>query len=291
MPAEGQTAVNPKTGQRATFRGGQWVVGSGAPQMPVKPSYPYEGPQAAANLGETGAKTTRTIVQTTGDALDNRIKQNQLNRNPISEIDQKALATMRENQGDLAGVARDITAGFNANARFRPTPGKGKEFDWFTPDENDWALTAGLKNMNFALNPFIRASEQDRTDYQTMLALQNQAVLNAQLAQKGPQTESDAARMKLTAFSPNKASAENTRTLTEALYDTQMRRRKLDFYTKWANKNGSLSALNKDGKSADQIWNEAYDTGLQALRKKHRGMFGKSRTPQNSGWGPVEVRD
>lgn len=277
MPAEGQTAVNPKTGQRATFRAGRWVVGSSAPQMPMKPSYPYEGPQAAAGLGETKAKTTRTVVQTAGDTLDNQIKANQLARNPISEVDQKALATMRENQGDLAGVARDITAGFDANARFKSTPGKGKSFDWFTPDEDDWALTAAAKNANFNLNPFIDATEQDRTDYQTMLALQNQAVLNAQIAQKGPQTESDAARMKLTAFSPNKASDENTRTLSEALYDTEMRRRKLDFYTKWANKNGSLSALNKSGKSADQIWNEAYDTGLQGLRKKRGGMFGNSK--------------
>lgn len=290
MPAEGQTAVNPKTGQRATFRGGQWVVGGG-PQMPMKPSYPYEAPQAAAGLGETKAKTTRTVVQTQGDALANIKMQHDISRNPVSEADQKALAAMRETQGDLAGLARDVTAGFEANARFKSAPGKGKSFDWFTPDENDWPITAAAKNANFNLNPFIDATERDRQDYQTMLSLQNQAVLNAQLTQKGPQTESDAARMKLTAFSPNKASGENARILSETLYDTEMRRRKLDFYTKWANKNGSLSALNKEGKSADEIWREAYDTGLQKLRKK-RGMFGNTNPSAGTGgWGQVEVRD
>lgn len=300
MPAEGQTAINRQTGQRAVYRGGQWVVASGAPQMPANPEYPYKAPTAAADLTGKNLGNNRTVVQTRGDDLANKKAALDIARNPISEIDQKSLAEMRLAGGDLDSVVRDIGAASAAVDRFKPAPGKAASFDWFTPDENDWPLTAAAKNANFALNPFISATERDRQDYQTLLALQNQAVLNQQIAQKGPQTESDALRMKLTTVSPNKAMGENKRTLIETRYDAEMRRRRLDFYTQWANKVGSLSALDPNGRSADEAWQSAYDWGLKNLRnspdykRKVYGIFGSGKAPPKkagSGWGKVEVSD
>jgi len=53
MATEGQVAIGPN-GERAVFRGGQWVVMPSQPQMPADPTFPYQGAQAAADAQRAG---------------------------------------------------------------------------------------------------------------------------------------------------------------------------------------------------------------------------------------------
>lgn len=52
MATEGQVAIGPN-GERAVFRGGQWVVIPAGPEMPADPTFPYQGAQAAAGARKT----------------------------------------------------------------------------------------------------------------------------------------------------------------------------------------------------------------------------------------------
>lgn len=60
MAQEGQVAIGPN-GERAVFRGGQWVVVPNAP--PADPKFQYEGPKAAADVQKTQADVRRTQTQ------------------------------------------------------------------------------------------------------------------------------------------------------------------------------------------------------------------------------------
>lgn len=258
----------------------RWVPDA---QPPRDPTFDYKGPQAGADLSKTvagtantNANTNRTVVQTRGDELDNAGKNRTLRQNPISEKDQALINAMRMGQGDLPGVLRDITAAQAAVDRFQPAPGRGTAYSWAVPEDNDWGITALGKNL---IGKVFGVSKPDSDAYQTLVGLQNASVLNKQIEQKGPQTESDAARMKLTAVSPNKSTPVNAQLLAENQYDVMMKLQRPAFYEYWANQLGSTHALNGQRKSADQVWNEQYMRGLL----KMRASAGYRRTTGQSG--------
>lgn len=73
MPTEGQIAVNRATGQRAVYRGGQWVAMPAAQQPPTDPTFPYQGAQAQAqvqgqNLDNQGQAISNRVAAATADA-------------------------------------------------------------------------------------------------------------------------------------------------------------------------------------------------------------------------------
>lgn len=260
-------------------------VGPAGGQMPAKPTFDLERPKTLAEIGQTGAQTNntqantqRTVVQTRGDQLDNSTKQKNLSQNPISDRDQAMINTMRLGQGDLPGVLKDITAAQAAVDRFKPAPGRGSSYSWAVPEDNDWPITAWAKNR---VADVAGITQEDKDAYQTLLGLQNQGVLNSQLAQKGPQTESDAARMKLTGVSPNKGTNTNAQLLAEQQYDVMMKQQRPGFYEYWANRLGSTHALNGSRQSADQVWNDQYQRGLQKLRSSpsYRAVSGQRTAP------------
>lgn len=240
---------------------------TGAPQAvpvgPQNPTYPLEAPKMGADIANTQAGTARTQVQTRGDVLSNVQAQKDIRNNPIGDKDQALINQMRLAQGDLPGVLRDITAAQAAVDRFRPSPSRGADYSWGVPDDNDNPIYSAAKN---AYAWFRGMPDQSKKDYQTLLGLQNQSVLNAQVAQKGPQTESDAIRMKLTGVSPNKDVGPNAQLLAEQQYDTMMKLQRPSFYEYWANRLGSTHALNSQGKSADQVWQEQYQRGYERMR-------------------------
>lgn len=195
--------------------------------------------------------------------LDQQAQAATLSKNPISEKDQAMINSMRLGQGDLPGVLRDITGAQQAVDRFQPAPGRGSNYSWAVPEDGDWPVTAWAKNR---IADAAGVTQQDKDNYQSLLRLQNQAVLNAQLAQKGPQTDSDAIRMKLAGISPNMGIGPNARLLAEQQYDALMKQQRPAFYEYWANRLGSTHALNGQGKSADQVWAEQYQRGLEKMR-------------------------
>lgn len=253
-------------------RTGEIVHVPDAPQMPANPTFPLQAPKMQGDIAKTGAETTRTRVQTQGDLIGQRktlaeieAENRKRSQNPISDRDQAFINEMRQNQGDLPGVLKDITGAQAAVDRFRPAPGRGALYKSGTATDEDglWGtLTKGAVGM------FLPDKEQEA--YQTLTGLQNQGVLNSQIAQKGPQTESDAIRMELANVSPSKDVGPNAQLLAEQQYDTMMKMQRAGFYENWANKLGSTHALNGQGKSADQVWNEVYQKGMAQMRNDPR---------------------
>jgi hypothetical protein len=78
-------------------------------------------------------------------------------------------------------------------------------------------------------------------------------VLGEQILQKGPQTESDAARMQLTEISPSKSTNVNREIIEAGKHKANRVRAKAAFYTKFANHYG-LNGVNPKGMTADQLW-------------------------------------
>jgi hypothetical protein len=93
--------------------------------------------------------------------------------------------------------------------------------------------------------------------------------------------------MKLAGVSPNRDVRPNAQLLAEQQYDLMMKQARSGFYETWANKLGSTHALNAQGKSADQVWNEQYQRGLSQMRadKRYTGVRSPPRKPPpTKGW-------
>ena len=273
-------------------------VGPAQQQAPADPTFGYKGPQVASDLTGKNLQNNKTVVDTRGSEISNQkaigeiaANTKRMMENPISDRDQALINGMRQSLGDMPGVLRDIHAAATAVDRFQPEPGKGSKYSWMVPEDNDWPITAWAKN---AVGALAGLTQEDVDNYQAITSLQNQAVLNSQIAQKGPQTESDAMRMKLAGVSPNKGVLPNAQLLARQAYDADMKMRRPGFYEAWANRLGSTHALNKSGKSADDVWNESYQGGLQKLSRdpRYTGMFGRRfRSGASNGWGRAEVSD
>lgn len=251
---------------------------------PPDPTFDLQAPkvrtdiaQGQAGIGKTQADTVRTRVQTTGDALANQVTEKNIRQNPISEIDQKFINDMRAQTGDTNKLLRDISGAQASVDRFGTAPGRGTLYGMGTTTDEDGPVTALAKS---ALGAFL--PDEKQADYQRLTGLQNARVLNSQIEQKGPQTESDAIRMKLTEISPNKAPRVNAQILADAQFESMMAQRRPGFFTYWANQFGSLNALNPQGKSAEQVWNEAYQQGLSKMRQ---GDGYNARTPPRRAGG------
>lgn len=261
-------------------------VPDGPARPPMNPELPYKGPQASANLNQTGAQTvnTQTNTQKTAQEIQQSAEEFARTRRqyPISKEDQAFINGLRQQQGDLGTVLRDITAAQGAVDRFQTSPGRGRLYGAGTPtDEDGFFETIGKEAVGMWL------PDKTQEDYQSLLGLQNQNVLNSQIAQKGPQTEADAARMKLAGVSPNKDVRPNARLLAENQYDVMMKQRLPGFYTTWANNLGSINKPNSQGQTADEVWAEQYQRGLRRMRsdpgytgKQPRRLGGARQTPR-----------
>lgn len=107
---------------------------------------------------------------------------------------------------------------------------------------------------------------EETSAYQTMRAIQNAAVLERQLPQKGPQTESDAARMMLADISPGKDVDANREVMEAGRRKIEREQARAIFYTQFANKYG-LHGVTPDGFTADQLWAKDSDYIVQRTVK------------------------
>lgn len=212
MPYEvGQTATNPKTGQKVKWDGSNWV---GIP-------------------GTGGGKGA-------GAAL--------------SPGDRQFLNTLSQQAAD-AGETRRVYERARSDVHTLQTgPYRGRFMQMATPEDNGGILdTIGsvVLGAPARLLGAIRGKETDA--YQRLRGLQSQQVLQGQLAQKGPQTESDAARLMLTEISPSKTVPTNEDIISKGVSKADRARAKSVFYTWFANKYG-LHGLSPHGYTADQLW-------------------------------------
>lgn len=245
------------------------------PASTAAPRYVPVGPQAkpppkvATPLApETSAKTVADTTRT----------QQEIRQYSVSKEDQARIDAMRQTIGNIDEVIRDIRNGAKAIDRFGGGPGKAFVSRVATPkaDPEKSGLWDQLGGKVFG----GLVSEQDKRDYQLLEYLKNRAVLSAQIAQKGPQTESDAVRMAMTGIQPGNYKEANAKILGEAMLRAQLLQRKPGFYTRWAQKYGSLTGLDPKGRSVDDAWNlMATDAFRRNQSRGDPSLVSRAKTP------------
>ncbi len=158
--------------------------------------------------------------------------------------------------------------------KLNPGPNRGRFLEMATPEEGGGMLdTLGAALIGGPARLIGAITPQETDAYQRLRALQSEQVLGKQLLQKGPQTESDAARLQLTEISPSKSKAVNQSVIDSGLAKTQRVQAKSIFYTKFANRWG-LNGVAPNGMTADQLWNHTRDKITSDLAASRRGGSG-----------------
>lgn len=265
MATEGQTATGPG-GERAEFRGGQWRPLAQAAPNTIPPN-PIRVQGAILGNQNTQAGTNRTIVQTQGDVLGNQNTNRTLRQNPISPADAQQIAQMR---ASASGIPEVLQMAKNAGAtitRFRPGPDRAAVMKSSIPPPEGGIIDSIQSRFWRGLNG---VGQQDINDYQELLRYANQSVLQKQVEQKGPQTDSDAMRMKMAGISPDKTENVNARVVGDTTLFGLIAQKKPEFYSKWANQNGSIDALDGDGASVDDVWSRRVAGAQEAYNSDER---------------------
>lgn len=228
MPNVGQTATNPKTGQKVKWDGEGWVSIVAPKAAPVKMSNPDQNFLNNLSTTAASARETQRVYEQTG---------------------------------------KDVKT-------LKPGPNRGRFLEIATPEEGGGFFdTLGAIAIGGPAR-MLGAIKPEETDaYQRLRGLQSQQVLERQLAQKGPQTESDAARLMLTEISPSKSAAVNRSIVERGSWKTKRDQAKAVFYGRFANKWG-LHGTSPHGHTADEIWAKQGDSITKMLFDKPQGGTG-----------------
>lgn len=255
----------------------------GAPQ-PVIPLAPIQQAQQQAALSGTQLNNNRTAVQTQGDALQNVRTGQQVAQNPISPDDAKIIQAMRDQLGDMSSVLDDLRNAANVVDRFHPGPSRAATVNSaVTPPEAKWGDSLVPKAMKW----WNGVSDQDISDYQTLMRYRNAQVLQAQKEQKGPQTESDAIRMAMTGISPDKNASVNAKIISDQIFRGMLAQQKPAFWVNWATKHGSINAVS-NGQTVDQAWNALVNSRTRKYNSDPR--ISRLSKPGNAPGGNAVIR-
>ena len=233
---------------------GPWEKYRQAGARPVGP----QDPKVPLDVEGKALANARIPVQTRGDELSNRQKEQELRQGGgLSTQDQTFINAMREQVGGIDDVISTLKNAAQISDRVNPDIARFAQ--WGTVGEGgglaDWI---GSKMFGGLTTP------RQKDDFQTLSALQNDAVLLKQQAQKGPQTEADAVRMQLSSLSPFKRNVPNAAIIGQASLNARLSQRRPGFYTEWAQKHGSVNAVDPQGRSVDQAWKAFSDTARRA---------------------------
>lgn len=170
--------------------------------------------------------------------------------------DRQYLNQLSTEAASAADTERYYLRARGAVRALRPGPYRGRLMQAATPEEGGGIadtlgalIIGGPARLTGAITP------EETNAYQILRGLQSEQVLSKQLLQKGPQTESDAARLQLTEISPSKSREANEAIITNGIQRTRRIRARASFYTQWANKYG-LHGMNEQGQTADQVWGQ-----------------------------------
>lgn len=191
----------------------------------------------------------------------------------LSVQDNVGLNKMREESIPALSVRRDYREVARALDRSNMSPAKAAWMEALVPSENGGLFDKIGASIGQAVLP-----RQAIDDYQTLRGLQSKRVMDAQVAQKGPQTEADAARLQLAEVSPIKTKQANIGIMKRGMADAVLAERKLPFFQKWASKYG-LNGVNERGESADAAWlgvkNKVYNTAESLANAPRKGVAPK----------------
>jgi len=211
-------------------------------------------------------------------------------QNPISPADAQTIKGFMEQAQGASGVSRTLGNAAVAIDRLGTGPMRAKMLSAAIPEEGG----GFLDTVGGALFGGL-VSKQEQDDWQTLQALQNEAVLGKQIEQKGPQTDSDALRMKLASISPYKTGKANAEVVGSTMLGSELLKHKPDFYTKWANKYGSLSAVSPGGQTVNSAWEAAQADALRRYNSDPRIQRMRAGQPapkrQDTGWKVERIED
>lgn len=260
-------------------------AGGGGIVVPAPAKSAYEAPQAAADLNSKITNTQKTAEEIDGVRLDNATAAQQLRQFPISKEDAAIIDRMRQ-QADIASRAQiELMQSARASDRFNPSPERAASVGRAVVREDEslpWQWGRQAYGAVAGITP------QEIEDYQNLDRYRQARVATIQQEQKGPQTESDAARYMKSTFGPDKSPKINASAVGEAMFNAKFDELRPGMYTQWANKYGSLTARNKDGLSVDEWYNNARASGWNNFQKKY-GQGAPRNAPanaprKNDGW-------
>lgn len=204
--------------------------------------------------------------------------------------DNIALNKIRDRVGEASGLTRDYRAAMKLLPRIEPS--RVPLMNSVLPQED-----GGI--MNYVSSKLFGGSvtPRERQDYQDFRAIQSGQVLSKQQQQTGPQTESDAARMKLAGIQASNDLQANVPVLMRGTADAILAERQMKFFTNWANKYG-LNGVGPRGQTADDAWNKVRRS-VYALEAKQTPkiveMINRQRNGKpaasNDGWKVEKVGD
>jgi hypothetical protein len=161
-----------------------------------------------------------------------------------------------------------------------------------TPEEGGGILDT-IGGIVGAIPRAIGAITPQETDaLQGLKRLQSQRVLGEQILQKGPQTESDAARMALTTVSPMKSKVVNEEVIRTGKAASERDQAKSVFYTAWANKYG-LNGVSPEGLTADEVWGQVANSITDRVRGRTKTVsesLTNRRRAANPGAGNTSIK-
>lgn len=171
----------------------------------------------------------------------------------MSQTDEKFLNTLSDQSrsANETGILYDRAK--EAIQKMHTGPNRGRFMQMMTADEGGGILdTIGaavgtIPRMLGAITP------EETQAYQRLKGLQAGNVLTRQLEQKGPQTESDAARLALTEISPSKDEATNMDVITQGRRKVARTKAYNIFAQNFASKWG-VHGTSPHGYTLDQLW-------------------------------------
>lgn len=260
-----------------------WVDEAAPRAIPVGPQNQYQAPQAAADLAGKQTSTAKTREEIQGVQLNNATAAQQLRNYPIAKEDAAIIDRLRQ-QADIASRAQiELRQAAKASDRFGPSPERAANVGRAVVREDDWLPTQLLRQGYAAVTGI---TPQQIEDYQNLDRYRQARVATIQQEQKGPQTESDAARYMKSTFGPDKSPKINASAVGEAMFNAKFDELRPGMYTQWANKYGSLNARNKDGLTVDEWYNNARNAGWQNYQKKYtpRRPVTQNAPRKSDGW-------
>lgn len=148
---------------------------------------------------------------------------------------------------------------------FAPGPWKGAFYDAMLPQEGGGFMDKVGAMIGAPLRAIGALPQKQIDAYQRLKGLSSERVLEGQIAQKGPQTDSDAARLQLTEISPYKSADANEQVIQSGAAKADRAMARAPFYTQWANKYG-LNGVDENGASVEQAFQAQGNRGFKVIR-------------------------
>lgn len=201
---------------------------------------------------------------------------------PMSASVSNYINALRDQSQSAANSLGQYHRAAEALGRSRMTPTRAAQIESAIPEEGG-GLTGALGAL--FRRTINGVSEREIADFQYLQGLQSGQVLDRQTEQKGPQTESDAVRLKLTEISPFKSPAANRDVISDGALRSRLLSRKAPFYVAWHNKYG-LNGVDEHGRTADDVWLSVLDDARRNLAAQEQ-----LRTSGQPTLGPQDLNE